>query len=256
MAEQKITIKPKESFKIPVDGYLIGPDNMAGKSADDIKAMETWHGNQVVSLGSLFDITVDGSAGPEDTTITLEGDFSRVKRIGSGMGNGKIIVNGGVDMHCGAVMSGGTIVVNGNADSWAGREMNGGELIIEGNAGDYVGSAYRGETVGMKGGKITVKGNVGDYVGDHMGGGEIEVGGDAGLLAGLNMTGGSITIEGNADLPGAEMTNGTVIVKGAAVEMLPSFKFEGSESIGSTEFKKYTGDLAVRGSGKGTLYVK
>jgi len=255
MAEQKITIKPKESFKIPVDGYIIGPDNMAGKSADDINEMETWHGNQVVNLGALFEITVDGSAGPEDTTITLEGDFSRVKRIGSGMGNGKLIVNGDVDMHCGAVMMGGSLIVNGNADSWAGREMKGGELIIEGDAGDYVGSAYRGETVGMKGGKIIVKGNVGDYVGEHLGGGEIEVGGDAGILAGVNMIGGSITIEGNADLPGAEMTNGTVTVKGE-VEMLPSFRFEGTESVGSVELRKYTGDLAVRGTGKGTLYVK
>ena len=255
MAEQKITIKPKKSFRIPVDGYIIGPDNLAKKTVDEINSMETWHGNEVVNLGSLFDITVDGSADPKDTIITLEGDFSRVKRIGSGMGAGSIIVNGDVDMHCGAMMNGGSITVKGNADSWVGREMKGGELLIEGNAGDYVGSAYRGETAGMKGGKIVVKGNVRDYLGEHMSDGEIEVGGNAGILSGLNMSGGKITIEGNADLPGAEMTNGTVIVKGK-VEMLPSFRCEGSESVDSIEFKKYTGDLAVRGTGKGTLYVK
>ena len=255
MAEQKISIKPKKSFKIPVDGYIIGPDNLSKKTAEEINSLETWHGNEVVKLGSIFDITVEGSADPENTIITMEGDFSRVKRIGAGMGNGKIIVNGDVDMHCGAMMSGGSITIKGNADSWIGREMRGGEILIEGNAGDYVGSSYRGETVGMKGGKIVVQGNVGDYLGDHMSNGEIEVKKNAGLLAGLNMSGGKITIEGNAELPGAEMTNGTVIVKGE-VEMLPSFKSEGTESLDSIEFKKYTGDLAVRGTGKGTLYVK
>ncbi|MDY6965019.1 MAG: formylmethanofuran dehydrogenase subunit C [Halobacteriota archaeon] len=255
MAEQKVTIKPKESFKISIDGYLITPDNFAGKTVGEINSMETWYGNKVVELGSLFDIKVDGSAGPEDTTIILEGDFSRVKRIGSGMTAGKVIVNGDVDMHCGAFMTGGSITVKGNADSWAGREMRGGELIIEGNAGDYVGSSYRGEIVGMTGGKIVVKGKVGDYLGEYMSDGEIVVEGNAGILAGVNMTGGKISIEGNADLPGAEMKKGTVIVKGD-VEMLPSFRYEGTESVDSVELKKYTGDLAVRGIGKGTLFVK
>lgn len=255
MAEQKVTIKPKESFKIPVDGYLFTPDNLAKKTKRKINSLETWQGNEMVKLGSLFDIKVDGSADPEETTVVLDGDFSRVKRIGAGMTAGNVIVNGDVDMHCGAFMKGGSITVKGSADSWAGREMRGGELIIEGNAGDYVGSSYRGEIVGMTGGKIVVKGNVGDYLGEYMSDGEIVVEGNAGILAGISMTGGKISIEGNANLPGAEMKKGTVVVKGD-VEMLPSFKYEGTESVDSVEFKKYIGDLAVRGTGKGTLFVK
>ena len=251
---QTITIKPKEEMKISVEAENISPDKFAAKTEKEIQSLEAWVGNQKTTLGELFSIKVEGSAPAADTKIVMEGDFSRVKRIGEGMTSGLIIINGNVDMHLGNKMSGGNISVKGNADSWAGREMKGGELIIEGNVGYYLGSGYRGETCGMRGGKITVLGNALDFVGEHMCGGEIIVKGNTGILPGLSNNGGKIVIEGNTSRPGSEMSKGTIIVNGTVDEMMPVFKLEGNEDLGGVTYKKYTGDVIA--NGKGLLYVK
>ncbi|MFQ6061781.1 MAG: formylmethanofuran dehydrogenase subunit C [Methanosarcinales archaeon] len=251
---QTVTLKPKESFKISVEAETITPDNMAGKSEDDIKAIPIWRGNRKVTIGDLFDVSVDGSGSAEETKIVIDGSVPRVKRIGEGMKSGEIVINGDVDMHVGAKMAGGSITVKGNADSWAGREMKAGSILIEGNALHYVGSGYRGETCGMRGGSITVNGNVGDFLGEHMCGGEITVHGNAGILPGISNNGGKITIFGDTTMPGAEMNKGTIIIKGKVAEMVPAFQPDGTETLDGVEFKKYNGDVVI--GGKGVLYVK
>ncbi len=251
---QTVTIKPKKEFMISIEAEDISPDKFAGKTEKEIQSIEVWMGNYKTTLGELFSVNVEGSGAAADTKIVIEGDFSRVKRIGEGMTAGLILVKGNVDMHLGAKMNGGKITVTGNADSWAGREMKGGEIIIEGDAGYYLGAGYRGETCGMRGGKITVMGNVLDYAGDHMCGGEIIVKGNAGLLPGLSNNGGKIVIEGSTSRPGSEMAKGTIIVNGTVDEMMPVFKQEGTEAVDGVTYRKYVGDVIV--NGKGVLYVK
>ncbi|HIH36547.1 MAG TPA: formylmethanofuran dehydrogenase subunit C [Methanocellales archaeon] len=250
-----VKLTPKEAFNIPVEAEIIKPDNFAGKGKSEIESIIVWHGNKEVMLGSLFDVEVEGvdDKDKKKIKILIEGDASRIKRIGERMTSGEIVINGSVDMHCGALMSGGKIIINGDADAWAGREMRGGEIVVEGNAGNYLGAGYWGAEKGMRGGLVRVKGSAGNYVGEHMRGGEIIIGGSVGLLPGLNMSGGKITIEGDAVLPGGEMKSGTLVVKGKVLEMLPSFRFEGTEVLDSIELKKFTGDLTRGGSG--TLYV-
>lgn len=251
---QTVTIKPKKEIKISTEAENISPDKFAGKTEKEIQSLEAWVGNQKTTIGELFLVKVEGSAPVADTKIIMEGDFSRVKRIGEGMTAGLIIIKGNVDMHLGSKMSGGNISVKGDVDSWAGREMKGGELIVEGNAGYYLGAGYRGETCGMRGGKITVMGNALDFVGEHMCGGEIIVKGNAGILPGLSNNGGKIVIEGNTSRPGSEMAKGTIIINGIVEEMMPVFKLEGSEAVDGVTYKKYSGDVVV--GGKGVLYVK
>ncbi len=251
---QTVTIKPKTDIKISVEAENISPDKFAGKSEKDIQSIETYLGNKKTTLGELFSIKVEGSGAAADTKIVMEGNFSRVKRIGEGMTSGLIMIKGNVDMHLGAKMSGGKITLSGNADSWAGREMKGGELIIEGNAGYYLGAGYRGETCGMRGGKITVMGNTLDFLGEHMCGGEIYVKGNVGILPGLSNNGGKIVIGGSTSRPGSEMAKGTIIINGAVAEMMPVYKAEGTEAVDGVTYKKYTGDVVV--GGKGVLYVK
>jgi len=251
---QTVTIKPKKDITISVEAENISPDKFAGKSEKDIQSLEVYLGNHKTTLGELFSIKVEGSGAAADTKIVMEGNFSRVKRIGEGMTAGLIMIKGNVDMHLGAKMSGGKITLSGNADSWAGREMKGGELIIEGNARYYLGAGYRGETCGMRGGKITVMGSALDFLGEHMCGGEIIVKGNAGILAGISNNGGKIVIEGNTSRPGSEMAKGTIIVNGTVAEMMPVFKLEGTEAVDGVTYKKYTGDVIV--GGKGVLYVK
>ncbi len=251
---QTVTIRPKKEIRISVEAENISPDKFAGKTEKEILSMEAWLGNQKTTLGELFSVTVDGSGSATDTKIVMDGDFSRIKRIGEGMIAGLIIIKGNVDMHLGAKMSGGKISVTGNVDSWAGREMKGGELIIEGNAAYYLGAGYRGESCGMRGGKITVMGNALDFVGEHMCGGEIIVKGNTGILPGLSNNGGKIVIEGNTSRPGSEMSKGTIIVNGKVEEMMPVFKLEGNEAVDGVTYKKYVGDVIA--NGKGLLYVK
>lgn len=251
---QTVTLKPKNEIKISVEAENISPDKFAGKTEKEIQSIEVFMGNQKTTIGELFSVKVEGQGAPADTKLVLEGDFSRVKRIGEGMTAGLIMIKGNVDMHVGSKMSGGKITVSGNADSWAGREMKGGELIIEGDAGYYLGSGYRGETCGMRGGKIIVLGSALDFVGEHMCGGEIIVKGNAGILPGLSNNGGKIMIEGGTSRPGSEMAKGTIIINGKVDEMMPVFKPEGTEAVDGVSYRKYTGDVIV--NGKGVLYVK
>ena len=123
---QTVTIKPKKEIKISVEGENISPDKFGGKTEKEIQSFVSWMGNQKTTLGELFSVKAEGSGPAADTKIVMEGDFSRVKRIGEGMTAGLIVINGNVDMHLGAKMSGGKISVKGNVDSWAGREMKGG----------------------------------------------------------------------------------------------------------------------------------
>ena len=260
---QTIKLKLKEEItggnaKIPIEADSLTPDKIFGKSEAEIKAVNVWWGNREENTGDLFDVSVEGEAGSvEEVKIVMEGDLSRVKHIGDGMKAGEIEANGDVDMHCGAMMQGGRVTVKGNADCWAGREMHGGELIIEGDAGDNLCAMYRGEMTGMSGGKVTVGGDAGECVGQYMAGGEILIKGNANILTGLNMKGGKITIEGDAIMPGADMTGGEITVKGKVLDMIPSFKSDGTESIEGVEYKKYLGDLAMtEKKAKGVLYVK
>ena len=251
---QTVTIKPKKQFMISVEAENISPDKLAGKTETEIQSIEIWMGNHKTTIGDLFSVKVEGTGAAADTKLVLEGDFSRVKRIGEGMSTGLMMIKGNVDMHLGARMSGGKISVTGNVDSWAGREMKGGELVIEGNAGYYLGAGYRGESCGMRGGKITVMGSALDFVGEHMCGGEIFVKGNAGILPGISNNGGKIVIEGSTSRPGSEMAKGTIIINGTVEEMMPVFKLEGNEAVDGVTYKKYTGDVVV--NGKGVLYVK
>ncbi len=251
---QTVTLKPKKEIKISVEAENISPDRFANQAEKDIQSLEIWMGNHKTTIGELFSVRVEGSGAAADTKIVMEGDFSRVKRIGEGMTAGLVMIKGNVDMHLGAKMSGGKISVAGNVDSWAGREMKGGELIIEGNAGYYLGAGYRGESCGMRGGKITVMGSALDFVGEHMCGGEIIVKGNVGILPGLSNNGGKIVIDGNTSRPGSEMAKGMIIINGSVEEMMPVFRLEGTEALDGVTYRKFTGDVIV--NGKGVLYVK
>lgn len=242
---------------IPIEVDSLTPDKLFGKNEEAIKGVKIWWGNRQEDTSYLFDVNVEGEAkNADEVKIVFEGDLSVVKRIGEGMKAGEIEIDGDVNMHCGAMMEEGSLKVKGNADCWTGREMKGGEIIIEGDAEDYLCASYRGETVGMTGGKVTVGGNAGDYVGQYMTGGEILIKGNVGMLAGLNMNGGKIIIEGDAVLPGGSMIKGEIIVKGKVTETLPSFKYEGTETVEGMEYKKYVGDLATGKKAKGVVYVR
>ncbi|MEM0313471.1 MAG: formylmethanofuran dehydrogenase subunit C [Candidatus Bathyarchaeia archaeon] len=255
-------LTPKVSLKVSVEAEVINPNVFAGKSLEEIANLPVWEGRIKSRLGDFFELEGPVAHKPEDVTILIDGDASRVKYIGARMTAGEVIVKGNVDMHTGDMMKGGRIIIEGNADSFTALSMRGGEIIIKGSAGDYLGAAPRGEWRGMMNGRIFVEGNAGREIGAWMMGGLIHVKGNVGQFAGVHMRGGTILVEGNAGArAGAQMVDGKIIILGKLEELLPGFVYkETVDNIkldDATEVKgpflRFEGDLAE--DGKGSLYL-
>jgi formylmethanofuran dehydrogenase subunit C len=257
MAEIKLKLKKQPDF--PIEAESITPNNFAGKTTAEIKKLPLYHGKELVNIGSFFDVS-GKSDELGDTKIVIDGDLSKVKRIGEKMSEGEIIVNGNVGMHVGSNMSGGKITVNGDADDWAGAMMKNGKLEINGDAGHYVGAAYRGFWKGMNNGIIKVSGKVGNEALSWVNGSgpakryPTLICGSAGSFLGIHSHGGTIIVEGDCDrCAGADQVRGTIVVKGKISRILPSFKKVGEvkEIIlmnGDTikgNFVQYSGDHSV-----------
>jgi formylmethanofuran dehydrogenase subunit C len=247
-------------LRFPVIAECITPSVLEGKTVHELAALEVWEGNKQKKLSDIFQIEQT----PEETpTITINGDASEVRRVGLGMKQGEIIVNGNIGMHLGEKMAGGKIIVNGNAGQWAGAEMKGGVIEIHGNASDYLASPYRGSDRGMSGGKITVDGDVGSDSACYMKGGVIKIRGDSGPFLGFRMKDGAIHVEKNcASRVGANMSGGKIIVSGSLEEPMPTFtidsvkpkvKLDDTETVPGP-FYMFLGDLAENSS-SGKLFV-
>lgn len=245
-----ITITPNKALRICVGAENISPDKFAPLDIEQIKRLAVWQGNRKMMLSDLFTVEGDDApAKPEELALRLAGDFFQVKRIGEGMTAGLIEAQGNVGMHAGNNMLGGLLSIAGNADDWLAREMRGGKVLVMGDAGNYVGSGYRGEKCGMRGGDIEVRGSVGAYLGEHLCGGSIRIHGDAGDFPGAANQGGTIFIGGSTYLPGAEMSKGTITVKGEA-KVLPGFQKVEVVQIDGLAYQKYAGDLVDNGKGE------
>jgi len=258
----EVILTPKEQPHVPIETRTIKPDDFANKSNDEIKNLEVWYGNTTAKISDFFDVDGESGSTPGETHIIIDGDVYNTKRIGQGMTDGKITVNGNVSMYVGAEMEGGEIIVNGNATSWVGQDMKGGELTIMGDVTDYVGASYRGDWRGMTGGTITVHGNAGNEVAEYMLGGKITIKGNAKYMAGVHMNGGLLVIEGNViSRAGGEMKNGFVVIKGVLDLFLPGFEYLGIEKdiepqgeLIKGSFHKFKGDFAEKGP-DGTVYI-
>ncbi|UCC33088.1 MAG: formylmethanofuran dehydrogenase subunit C [Candidatus Bathyarchaeota archaeon] len=252
-----ITLTPKQSFTTPVEAECISPDTFAAKSASQITRLPVWEGNKKRVLGQLFKIE-HKTAPSENLTIKIRGDAGKIRRIGTKMSSGRIVIDGNAGMHLGEEMNGGIITVTGNAGSWAGSRMKKGTIEIKGDAGHYIGAAYRGSTMGMNGGTIIIHGNAGNEVGCFMRKGLIKIHGDAGQFTGIHMKDGTIFIQGDSEVrAGAQMLGGKIIVLGHIPSIPPTFtiddirprvKMDGEKVEGP--FYRFLGDLAENGNGR------
>ncbi|RLF11192.1 MAG: formylmethanofuran dehydrogenase subunit C [Thermoprotei archaeon] len=245
---KEVKLRPKVAFTVPIEAECIKPDTFAGKSLDDIAKLPVYEGNTRRTLGDLFEIEGSPGSAALDTMITIEGDLSKVKRIGEGMTAGKIVIKGDVGHYLGFKMKGGSIEVHGNVGLWLGGKMKGGEIVVFGNAGDCVGGALRGELPGkgMKKGTIIIHGNAGAEVGKGMSGGSIIVDGNVGPLPGVDMRGGNIGIKGDCEgKPGARMAGGRVVIVGKVPSVLPSFYIDDVRETIKTGPEKLAGPFYV-----------
>jgi formylmethanofuran dehydrogenase subunit C len=248
-------------FNVPVEAECISPDAFAGKNLKEVGELKLWEGNRQRNLSDLFQIEGEASAQPEKSSIQLHGDVSKVRRIGTGMTTGEIIIHRDAGTHLGEEMKGGKITVGGDADSWTGAMMKNGVIEVKGNVGDYLGAAYRGSVKGMRGGAIIVHGNAGSELGFYMNKGLIKIYGNVGSFAGMHMKDGTIFVQGGSEgRAGAQMTGGKIVVCGNLPSVLPTFsidsvkpkvKINGEEATGP--FYLFVGDKTEEGDGK--LYI-
>jgi len=215
-----LTLTMKSAPEVPLEAEVLSPERFEGMGAAQASAVAVLYGNRRAQLGDFF-----GIEGKGDGELRLVGDCRRVKRIGSAMTRGRIVIDGEVGMHLGAGMSGGEIVVEGDAADSVGHEMLGGRIVVRGNAGHLVGSTIRGGSVGIRGGEIIVHGNVGNETGTGMRRGLIAVGGNAGDFTGANMLAGTIVVLGQLGWrSGAGMKRGSIVSTRGA-ELLPTFRY-------------------------------
>lgn len=267
MAEIKLKLKKQPVF--PLEAESISTDNFVGKSADEIKKLIVYHGNESLIIGDYFDVS--GKSGEiNDLKIIIDGDLSKVKRIGEKISGGEIIINGNVGMHVGNEMTGGKILVNGNADDWAGAMLKGGELEITGDAGNYIGAAYRGFWQGMTNGVIKVKGKIGHesmlWARSSKGAKRFPklICGSAESFLGIHNHGGTIIVEGDVKrCVGADQAWGTIVIKGKVSTKIPSYKKMGEVKeitlpdgeVIKGKFVEYSGDHSVKKETNGRMYI-
>jgi len=263
----EVILISKGEIGIMVEAEVINPGILTGKSEQEIEQLIVWQGPVQLPLSEFFDVNVVGgsaSSNPEEISIVIEGDVSRIKHIGHSMKAGTIEIHGSAGMHIGSEMAGGSILVKGSAGSWAGMEMKGGFLHILGDAGDHVGCAYRGNWRGTSGGKIVIDGNARSQLGGGITGGEIVVGGSVENFCGIHQGGGTILVKGSAVRGvGAEMNGGTLAICGEIEQFTPGFVETGREDnpkLGENplegSFTKFTGDYAISKNPKGVLYFR
>lgn len=253
------TLKPRRDFKVPVEAECITCDIFSEKSLDEIKSMLVREGNKRRELGELFKVEHKRGSDEKGNEIQLVGDLSKVRKIGYGMEDGKMIIEGNVGSHLGEEMSGGEITVHGSTRSWLGSGMKGGRIEVTGNAADYVAAPYRGSVRGMRDGEIVIHGNAGNEAGCFMRGGLIRIKGNVSQFSGIHMNGGTILVLGNSNgRDGAQMVSGKIIICGSVPEVLPTFtidavrpsvKVTGKERV-KGPFYRFVGDLSENGNGR------
>jgi formylmethanofuran dehydrogenase subunit C len=218
----------REAPRHRVDLSPLTPDRLRGRGVGEIGKIEMVSGNRRVAAGELFAIAAGDSA-----DIVIRGGTARLDRIGQGMSEGAITVEGDAGAHLGQAMRGGRLRVTGSAGPWAAAALGGGRIEIDGDAGDFIGGAPPGDMRGMGGGLVIVRGNVGERAGDRMRRGIIVVTGNAGGYAGARMIAGSLAILGAAvgEYPGFGMKRGSLMLRRLPSRVLPTFADCGTHDL-------------------------
>jgi formylmethanofuran dehydrogenase subunit C len=260
----RLVLKAEPPLRLALDGLL--PRRLAGLSLREIERLPLQLGNRRQAVGDWFRVE-EG----ERETLFIAGDCRRLDRIGAGMSEGSIAVEGDVGAYLGVSMSGGAISVAGSAGHGAATDLNGGALRITGDAGDALAGALPGAASGMRGGLVIVRGSVGARAGQRLKRGLVVIGGQASTGCGAEMIAGTILLAGRLGRhAGAAMRRGSIIALGGAEEIGSTFVDCGVHdllflrllashlaSLGLdalaarlAPLRRWAGDLAVGGKGE------
>jgi formylmethanofuran dehydrogenase subunit C len=192
MTGWRLQLRQAPALRLDLRG--ITPSALAGLSPAAVEQLPVGYGNAMVSLAEFFSVTSASS----DDSLVLQGDLSRVDRIGWQMDGGRVLVEGSAGDQAGGCMRAGELLIKGSAGVLLGCEMAGGALMVEGEAGDFGASTLPGSMDGMRGGTMVIKGRVGNRFGDRMRRGTVLVFGSAGDFLASRMVAGTIALGGQA----------------------------------------------------------
>lgn len=269
MSALTFTLKTPPAQRI--DCAPLIPDLLAGKSWEEIAAVELHCGNRKLRADDVFDIR-----GDDASRLVFANGSDKLDFIGAHMQSGSLTINGDVGAYLGFQARKADITVNGNAGTYAASGLGGGSIKVNGDAGDYLAAAIPGDRKGMKGGLVIVTGNAGDRVGDQMRRGIVLIEGNAGAYCASRMLAGTIGVMGSVgDYVGYGMRRGTLLLFSEAKlhatlqdcgsHTLPflslMFKsFRGLPSkfseISANRVRRYAGDLANDGKGELLVFVQ
>ena len=205
-------------------------------------------GGASVPLGDLFEVT-----GAPAGRIRFEGDLTRADRLGAGLAEGEVVVEGSVGDETGIGMSGGVIDVHGNAGARTGgaegdarRGMTGGELLVRGHAGAEPGTR-------MRRGLLVVTGDVAGHAGPAMIAGTVVVFGATGPAPGRWSKRGSVVAMGPVPIPPTyryACTYQPDHLRLTLLRLRRRFGLGVEERYVSGLYRRYSGDLADLGRGE------
>jgi formylmethanofuran dehydrogenase subunit C len=266
MSALVLTLRSRPAQRVDLAPLTAG--TLAQRSLSDVAALELPSGNRTLKLGELFELT-----GTPGTEIEIRNSCDQLDRIGAGLAEGRVVVQGDAGAYLGARLAGGTIVVNGNSGAWTGSGMTAGLIQVSGSVGDFLGGAIPGDHQGMKGGTVVVSGNAGARAGDRMRRGAILIEGNAGDYVASRLVAGTIAVWGTVgQFPGLAMRRGTLLLRQAPTQLLPTFNDCGRYPLnfltllarswrglpgkfstlpeGGITVRRYMGDLANGGRGE------
>jgi formylmethanofuran dehydrogenase subunit C len=205
-------------------------------------------GRGAVPLGELCELS-----GEPDGSVRLVGDWHQAGRVGAGLTEGAVVIEGDVGDEVGLGMAGGSIEVRGNAGDRAGaaapearRGMTGGELMIHGSAGREAGAL-------MRRGLLAVRGPLGDHTGVGMIAGTIVAFGPVAAPALLWSKRGSLVALGDVAIPTTyryACTYQPVHLRLLLSRLTARYAMPVEERHLTGFYRRYSGDLAELGKGE------
>lgn len=222
----RLRLRSAPTLRVDLRG--ITPAALAGLDAAAVGHLPVGYGHAMVPLAEFFEVRANA-----DDALVLEGDLSRVDRIGWQMDGGRLVVEGSAGDQAGGCMRAGELHIKGRAGVLLGCEMAGGTLVVEGDAGDFGASTLPGSMDGMRGGTMVVKGRVGSRFGDRMRRGTVVVFGDAGDFFASRLVAGTLLLGGRAGAhAGYAMRRGSLVFAAGrdAAELPSTFVPAGAEA--------------------------
>jgi formylmethanofuran dehydrogenase subunit C len=199
-------------------------------------------------LGDLFDLS-----GAPNGRIRFIGDLRQADRLGAGLNEGEVTVEGSVGREAGLALSGGSLDIDGDAGPRAGaaplgfkRGMTGGELIIRGSAGAETGA-------GMRRGVLAIVRQAGEQTGLGMIAGTVIVFGSAGTDSGLWSKRGSVVALGPITPPATYVyacTCQPVYLRLLLTRLRVRYGLPVRPRHLNGLYRRYSGDMAELGKGE------